>query len=316
MAAATPIRTLLVTRIRGLEEALTSRNLKELELFRTKNDDATAETIGQAEIIIADPPLVAPLVGQAENLKWIQATSAGVEALLRDSSRTDYHLSRLKGVFGPQMAEYVLGHIIARERLLVELHLHQQQRRWQSGEHRLLAELVLGILGLGDIGLELARIAKSFGMTVWGLRRSAVPAPGVDRVFVPEHLDELLAGSDYFVNILPSTPTTRDLLSGERLRAAKPGAVFINVGRGDIIDEPSIVRAVEQRWIAGAVLDVFREEPLPDSSPLWTLPGVTITPHVAARSMVNDIVHAFEANLARYVAGEPPQHLVEWDRGY
>ena len=309
-------RVLLVTRISGLEQELRGRQLPGIELVRTKTAEDTNQAITQAEVVVADPALVAPHLDRAAKLKWLQSTYAGVDSLFQDSSRRDYQLTRIKGVFGPMMAEYVLAHILARERHLLEVARQQQARKWQRAVYRQLSDLTLGILGVGDIGSAVARAAGAFGMTVWGLRTRSEPVSGVERVFTPERLDEFLAGPDYLVNILPSTPDTRGLLSGATLDKCRPSAVFINIGRGDIIDEASLVRSVEQGWITGAVLDVFPDEPLPEDSPLWSMPGVTITPHVAALSLPGPITDVFEANLTRHQAGQPLLHLVEWGRGY
>ena len=310
------LRVLLVTRIAGLEQQLRQCSLPGVDLLRTREDADTARAITSAEVVIADPVLVAHLLNRAAELQWLQSTFAGVEILFRASARRDYRLTRIKRLFGPMMAEYTLAHILARERHLLELARQQQQRRWEPLRYRRLSELTLGILGVGDIGGEVARMAGAFGMTVWGLRSRPEPAPAVDRVFTPDQLADFLAGPDYLVNILPSTPATRDLLSGETLSSCRPSAVLINIGRGDIIDEASLVRAVQKGWITGAVLDVFQQEPLPEGSPLWDLPGVTITPHVAALGISGDIAAVIADNLARYRAGEPLNHLVDWGRGY
>ena len=338
------LRTLLVTRISGLEEELRGRSLSAahfrederqaglpgIDLVRTKTDEDTAQAITRAEVVVADPDLVASHVDRAAGLKWLQSTFGGVDVLFRYSSRRDYQLTRIKGVFGPLMAEYVLAHILARERHLLELARQQQAHQWKRASYRTLTELTLGILGVGDIGSAVARAAGAFGMTIWGLRTSPDPVPGVDRVFTPERLDKFLAGPDYLVNVLPSTPATRGLLSGETLSKCRPSAVLINIGRGDVVDEASLMRAVEKGWIGGAVLDTFQQEPLPEDSPLWSLsaahfrederqaglPGVTITPHVAALSLPGPVADVFEANLARYRAGEPLLHLVDWGCEY
>jgi phosphoglycerate dehydrogenase-like enzyme len=310
------LRVLLVTRVSRLEEELGSRALPGIELKRTKTEPDTTRALPAAEVVVADPVLVAHLLDQAPGLKWLQSTYAGVDTLFRRSSRRDYVLTRMKGVFGPLMAEYTLTHILARERYVLDLARYQQAREWKPSRYRRLSELVLGILGMGDIGQELVRTAKAFGMTVWGLRTRKDQVPGVDQQFTPDQLLDFLSGPDYLVNVLPSTPATRGLLSGECLKVCRSSAVFINIGRGDVIDEGSLVRAIREEWISGAVLDVFQEEPLPSDSPLWTLPGVTITPHVAALGWAQDIADIIEGNLAHYQAGESLDHVVDWERGY
>lgn len=310
------LRVLLVTRVSGLEEELVNRALPGIDLQRTKKEPDTLKALADAEVVVADPVLVAHLLDQATRLKWLQSTYAGVDTLFTSCSRRDYVLTRMKGVFGPLMAEYTLGHILSRERHLPELYRYQQDRKWKPARYRRLSELVLGILGMGDIGQELARAAKIFGMTIWGLRTRRESLPHVDRLFTPDQLADFLSGPDYLVNVLPSTPATRGFLSGEGLKACRSSAVFINIGRGDVIDEDSLVRAIQEEWIAGAVLDVFPEEPLRPDSPLWALPGVTITPHVAAFGWAKDIADIIEANLTHYQSGEPLDHLVDWERGY
>jgi phosphoglycerate dehydrogenase-like enzyme len=214
------------------------------------------------------------------------------------------------------MAEYVLLHILSRERYLLNLAAQQQRREWRAERYRGLGDLTLGIMGLGSIGGHIAQIARRLGLQVWGLRRGGEPVAGIDKTFTADRLDEFLAGPDYIVNVLPSTPATVGLLSGGRLRVCRPGAVLINIGRGDIIGEADLIAALNEGWIAGAVLDVFEQEPLPEKSPLWDRPGVTITPHVAALGMATGIVDLFAANLERYRAGQQLEHLVDWEQGY
>ncbi len=310
------ISLLLVTRVPGIDQELLSRALPGVDIIRSKNDERTAELIPGAEIILADPVLVAPHLDRADNLHWFQSTAAGVESVFRLSRRRDYRFTRVTGLFGADMAEYILLHILSRERYLLKLAAQQQHREWRGERYRGLGDLTLGIMGLGSIGGHIARVAKSVGMQVWGLRIAGEAVAGIDRTFAADRLDEFLSGSDYIVNVLPSTPTTVGLLSGDRLQACRPGAVLINIGRGDIIREADLIAALNEGWIAGAVLDVFEQEPLPKNSPLWEQPGVTITPHVAALGRATGIVDLFAANYERYRAGRQLQHLVDWERGY
>lgn len=159
-------------------------------------------------------------------------------------------------------------------------------------KYRSLSNLTLGILGLGDIGKEVAKYCKALGMTIWAMgrtERTELP-PDVDHFRTQSGLKEVLESSDYICNILPSTPTTQNLLAGDVLEVCKSRqSVFINVGRGDVISEESLLKALKNGWIAGAVLDVFEKEPLPKDSELWDMPGVTITPHCAAVSFAEDV---------------------------
>ncbi|MCK4577138.1 MAG: D-2-hydroxyacid dehydrogenase [Candidatus Marinimicrobia bacterium] len=311
-----PQTILLVTRTPGLEDAVRDKLTDGAELTRVHSDEQTAEPIKDTEVIVGDPDLVAPHLHLAQRLKWFQSTFAGVDAVFRRSSRRDYTLTRAAGLFGPSMAEYALAHILSRERQLPTLAASQIERRWNVVRYRRLADITIGLLGVGNIGLEVARVFKALGVTVWGLRNKRQPVENVDRIYTSGQLAELLAGSDYVINLLPGTPQTRDLLSGDTLRTCKKGSVFINLGRGDVIDEESLVRAVEKKWLAGAILDVFREEPLPSESPLWQIPGVIITPHVAALGFATEIADIFIANHERYRAGKPLLHQVDWKRGY
>ena len=160
------------------------------------------------------------------------------------------------------------------------------------GKYRVMSELSIGILGLGDVGQTVAKACKALGMTVWGVgRRELSNTPAfVDHYKTLSSLREVLQSCDYVCNILPSTPATKYLLSGSVLESGKDNQpVFINVGRGDIIDENSLVNALNQGWISGAILDVFEVEPLPKESPFWKLPQVIITPHMAGLSFPEQV---------------------------
>lgn len=219
------------------------------------------------------------------------------------------------------MAEYVVGQIIAHERNWLALASQQSAREWNrnllscSGKlERKLSSLTLTMLGPGDIGQVVMQRAQAFGMKTLALKVDGVPVPGADMLCT--ELAPALGHGDYVVNLLPSTPATRGLLSGNALQHCRPGAVFINVGRGDVIDDESLLHALERGWISGAVLDVFVEEPLPSTSPLWDHPKITITPHVSAVTHGKDAADVFLQNLERHALGDDLKYTVDWGKGY
>jgi phosphoglycerate dehydrogenase-like enzyme len=202
----------------------------------------------------------------------------------------EFIFTRLGSGFGPLIASYVIGQIIAVERHFYQYVQDQAAKKWiwvecEYGRYRRLSDLSVGILGVGAIGEEVAKVCKSLGMRVCGLVRRNVPiaerCPFVDEYFLMDSLPDLLHQCDYICNVLPSTEATRNLLSGDTLKNCKAKARFINVGRGDIIDDDSLINALRQGWLDHAVLDVCNTEPLPTDSPLWESPKVTVTPHVS-----------------------------------
>jgi D-2-hydroxyacid dehydrogenase (NADP+) len=195
---------------------------------------------------------------------------------------------------------------------------HQRRHLWTRLDNDELAGRTVLIVGLGRIGQAVARLCKAFGMRVTGVRRSGEPAPDVDEVFGVSALSRRLPEADYVVLALPLTPATENLLDASAFRSMKASAYLINVGRGRVVCEADMLRALREGWIAGAYLDVFATEPLPDEHPLWEMPNVTIVPHDSHSSpYVGDrLVSLFCENLRRYVAKEPLQNVCDVRRGY
>lgn len=316
------LRVHLATSIKGLSEHVTSAfaasglNTTHSLQLEILSPDAP-EQAADAEILFGDPGAVMSAIDHhLPKLKWMQSTWAGVNVFMDKTKRRDFTLTRIAGVFGQLMAEYVLSQILAHERHVRELSAHQQQSVWEDGPYktpRRLTDLTLSLLGPGDIGLVVAQRAKAMGMRTAAFKRDGAALEGVDETLAS--LSETLARGDVIVNVLPSTPATRGLLSGDALKGCK-GAVFINVGRGDIIDEESLLTALAQGWLTKAVLDVFPVEPLPQSSKLWTHPQVIITPHISAPSLPADVAGVFMANLELHAAGEALRFAVDWEKGY
>ncbi|KAK3602936.1 hypothetical protein CHS0354_039355 [Potamilus streckersoni] len=281
-----------------------------------------------AEILLADVPVIADIMYTNKRLTWAQSTWAGIDAMQKhldpNKAVPSFQLTRTGGAFSRLMSEYVLGYIIARERHILEVFQEQQKRNWTNAEfkmYRPLSQLRIGILGVGEIGKEIARSCKTFGMSVWGLTRTRPigekMCSAVDIYKSEEELPELLQSCDYICNVLPSTKDTQNLLSGDTLsRCQEKRGIFINIGRGTVIDDASLVNALRKNWIGGAVLDVFNNEPLPADSPLWSLPNVIITPHISGTSMPQPVAETFAANYTLYKEGKPLEFLYSWEHGY
>ncbi|XP_070546765.1 glyoxylate/hydroxypyruvate reductase A-like [Ptychodera flava] len=289
------------------------------------------EVLQEAEILLTDPYTVGTLLYELPNLKWMQITWAGADGIFKQLDRSKpfptYTMTRFGGVSGIHVRDYVIGQIIAHERNFAEIRESQKKANWSdllkscNPKYRALQNLSIGILGVGEIGKEIARACKTLGMIVWGLVRQDLPAEKrcehVDHYRKMDRLQELLENCDYICNVLPSTQETIGLLNGDVLQPCQAKkSIFINVGRGNIITEESILHALSKGWLSAAILDVFQTEPLPDDSPLWKHPQVTITPHYAAWIKANEAIDVFVENYWRYVNGEDLKHIVSWERGY
>lgn len=253
------------------------------------------------------------------NLRWVHTISAGVDHILFPTlAQSNVVLTNASGVFNVPIAETVMAYMLAVVKRLPELLDQQRARRWHVLGLRELHGSTVGIIGLGDIGGEVARLSRAFGMHVIGLRRHPRPHEFADEVLGPDGLHSLLSRSDFVVIACPLTEETRGLIGRAELEAMKPDAWLINIARGAIVDEEALLEALRDRRIGGACLDVFSEEPLPEDSPFWTLPNVIVTPHNSWSSprIQEREVELFLENLRRYVAGEPLLNVVDKQAGY
>lgn len=277
-------------------------------------DEALAAYDGE-RILLGDPGMIATILPQLPAVRWVQSTWAGVKPLI-DIAQRGYRLTGVKGVFGPQMSEYVLGYLLAYELRILDRFAAQANRRWDSTHSGTLAGKCLGILGTGSIGGDIARSSKSLGLEVVGLSRSGRPAHGFDEVFAVDDRLDFLARCNYLVSTLPQTPETDALLDAAAFGHLPTGSYFVNVGRSNVVDDDALVGALESGRLAGATLDVFDEEPLPADSPLWQAPNLRITAHIAAVSHPALIAPVFVRNYRHFVAGEPLEYLVDFEAGY
>ncbi len=280
--------------------------------------------LARAQILITEPALLAQLYQHSliPKLKWCQSTYAGVDPLVGLS--LPFVVTRFAGVFGPPIAEWCLAQIIGHERQFTKMQEYQQQRQWNpnSTNYRYLSELTLTILGVGDIGMCIARAAKAFGMTVVGYSKRVKPHESA--AILDQSLTDLTAAlqaGDYIVSVLPSTTETKNLLSLEQFSVCHrslggKSPVFMNVGRGDVTHSTILIEALHQSYISAAILDVVEQEPLPSSNPLWIHPNVTITPHVSGLTRAQDVPNMVMDQYERYIQGQPLQYVVDWNKGY
>ena len=289
-----------------------------VRLVRVSDRARWLDEVPETEVIVGFRPLREGAT-RAKHLRWVHSLGAGVENLCRDVAGTDILVTNTH-THGDVLAEHIMALVLAHTRRLPALLARQAEGRWMrdGAVGAVIRGKTLGILGLGTIGTELARRAAAFGMRVWGVRRSGAAVPGVDRVVAPAAMDDVLKASDVLAITVPLTPETRGLIGARELALLPRGAFVVNVGRGGTVDEAALAAAILSGHLAGAGLDVFEQEPLPATSPLWHLPGLIITPHVAGSSpgFLERAVPFFCENLRRYLAGEPLLNRVDVTRGY
>ena len=258
----------------------------------------------------------AELLPRTRRLRWIQVMGAGVNSFLDAPFPPKVVLTRVEDVFGPWMAEYTFGWLLWGTQQMEGFRAAQRGRRWEPVNPTLLRGRTLGIVGLGSVGRTIARLGRALGMRVVGMNRSGRRVPEVEHVYRRANFRELLHASDYVVLAAPLTPETRGLLGEAELRAMRPSAWLVNVGRGGLVQEEALVRAVSERWIGGAVLDVFAKEPLPPDHPFWGMPNVVVTPHTSGPSIPEEIAPIFNDNLHRFLQGRALKGRVDLRRGY
>ena len=229
-------------------------------------------------------------------------------------------LTSSKGVAARSIAEFTLGQLLMLSKRFADRLRYQQAHQWKRIQHMDLYGKTLGIVGLGEIGSEVARLAKAFGMRILATRRregGELP-PNVDAMYPVKDLRSMLAQCDAVALTLASTPESRGLLGAQEFAAMKKGAFLANVSRGDVLDEDALIEALKSGHLGGAALDVFVQEPLQQSSPLWDLPNVIMSTHnsIGMDDFPGASFAAFVANLQRYAKGEPLQQVVDPAKGY
>jgi phosphoglycerate dehydrogenase-like enzyme len=279
-------------------------------------DPATADVCFFSEEFWQELPLrqsVLPVVFRLEGLKWFHTFSAGTDAgAFQAMIDRGTLLTNSSGASAPSIAQYVLAMMLYRTKAIARWGEQQSRREWTQVGGGELTGQTCGIIGTGAIGGEVARLAKAFNMRTIGMRRSDKKTRWLDEQVPPGRITSLLKKSDFVVLACPLTQQTEGLIGERQLRAMKLTATLINVARGKVCDEGALIRALQENWIAGAVLDVFTFEPLPEQSPLWSMPNVIVTPHNSGPSPLNmgRAAEIFLDNLTRFATGKRLRNLV------
>ena len=284
-------------------------------------EQVSAEQAAGAEVIIGN---IAPaLIAGASKLRLFQLNSAGADAYLKPGVlRGDVLLCNATGAYSKAVAEHGLAMTLALQKKLPLYRDGQNAHVWRArGAVTSIADATVLVVGLGDIGLHYARMAKALGATVVGLKRRPGEKPeGVDELYTTDRLDELLPRADVIFSVLPGTSETTHLYTAERFRLMKRSAVFVNCGRGSAVETEALRRALADGEIAAAAVDVTEDEPLPPDSPLWDLENLLITPHVAGGYFLPEtferIVGIAAKNLALWLDGKTPSTVVDRKTGY
>jgi phosphoglycerate dehydrogenase-like enzyme len=268
-------------------------------------------------LLLADPDLAARIVPECSKLIWCQSTWAGNRPLLT-LNKQDYLLTGVKGIFGSLMREYVFAYLLHYARNIQTFAKHQASEPpiWEASQRLPLNGKVLGIAGIGSIGQTLIPVALSFGMRVVGLSRSGQAIEGVEEVFTPEHKMKFAERCDHMVNLMPDTEQTTGLLDKDFFDALPAHSVFINAGRGNAVNDDDLLTCMKHGKPAFAVLDVFRQEPLPPHHPFWHHPNIAITSHTAAESTPYKVAQVFIDNFTRFQKGHPLRYQFDFNKGY
>lgn len=292
-----------------------------VEVLQTADSQEALALVQEAEVLLTWWSNFDEKFLESPSLRWVHALSAGVDGfLLSPIVEGKIILSNSSGIHGIPISEHVFAMMLSFSRGLHRFGKYQAQNLWRRDLH--LAELrgkTLGIVGLGQIGQEIARLGNAFGMRVLAVKRNpGQPLEGVNRVVSMEGLEMVLKESDYLVLTVPLTPETKGFIGARQLELMKPSAILINVARGEVVDQDDLIAALQQGVIAGAGLDVFETEPLDSESPLWQLENCIITPHCAALSpqYMTRATDLFCRNLDAYLRGEPLPTQVDPKRGY
>ena len=288
-------------------------------------DRGLAEHLPEVEVLVGGVELSVERVAAAARLRWVQTASVGIEGFLElAAGRPDLEITNSRGVNTTPLAEHALMMMLSFARGMPELSRRQAAKTWLGPSWSTIPKVFelsgarLGLVGFGAIGRAVAIRARAFGMEVWALRRNGAGDEGADRILQPQHLHELAGETDHLMMTAPLTPETARMMDARAFASMRPHAYFYNLGRGALVDHSALVAALDEKRIAGAGLEVVDPEPLPATSPLWSMENVIITAHTAGYSpqLLERTVDFWADQLGRYARGEPLRNPINRTGGY
>jgi D-2-hydroxyacid dehydrogenase (NADP+) len=302
------------------ELASWANEFPQVEFIDGRDPEVARRELSRTEITYGLPDVAR--LPDAAALRWIQLASAGVPwNLCAPAKQANICVTNLAGLYGPTIAEHALAMLLFLARNLFIARDNQKQARWDRNlafTMRDLHDKTLAIVGVGNIGQNIARLARGFGMQILGCRRRQGATPYVDQVFAPHEIKTMLAQADYVAVAAPYIPKTDGLLGLEEFAAMKPGAIYVNVSRGAVAQEGALLAALQSGKIAAAGLDVFAVEPLPAEHSFWAMPNVLVSPHYSGETVNNSRLPAlrFARNLRAWLTNSNLEGTVDLDHGY
>jgi len=296
---------------------LLEKHVPEAEFFVCQNREEAGRYASQAEIALVEMSFPQDLFKRMPKLEWVQVMAAGVDKFIQNAEQfRNIPVCRVLGVFGKYMAEYALAYIFYFSQDISRVLKAQGEKRWDFFVPQFVHKKTLGVMGLGNMGTVVAQKAKNVGMRVvsWDMVKKDVNV--VDRQYGGPELRDFLKEADFVVVTLPATPETTHFVNRDFFKAMKKTAYLINIARGAIVDEGALEDALKTGQIAGAALDVMKQEPLPPDSPLWNCPNLILSAHISGPNLPEEMVEIFKENFQRYLKKEPLKGLIHFERGY
>jgi D-2-hydroxyacid dehydrogenase (NADP+) len=296
---------------------LLENGVPEAELFVCRDPEEVEKWGSEIEIAFVPRNFPQDLFKKMPRLKWVQVMAAGVENFIENAGQfRDIPVCRIIGAFGKYMVEYVFAYILYLNQDIRRVLKAQGEKKWDPFLVEFIHRKTIGIMGLGTIGGFVAEKAKGMGLRVitWDMVHREILH--VDHQYKADQMKEFLAEADYILLTLPATPRTTNLIDQSVFKAMKNTAFLINICRGAVVDESALVEALKGKEIAGAILDVVKEEPLPPQSELWDCPNLILSPHISGPSLPEDIVEVFKENFRRYIHKEPLLGQINFERGF